>query len=125
MAIVYKGFSTFEFNKRGDSMSITNIELVKRDILNSIFTPLGSVFKNRKYGTSIPKLLMKPMMDDTIQQTEREIKRAISNEPRVSLVSLTSNADYPTKSVTFEINFIYIEEPNILQVLPLFLNYEG
>lgn len=125
MAIVYRGFSTFNFNHRGDSMSITNIELIKRDLLNAIFTPIGTIYKNRRYGTSVPNLLMKPMMADIIQQTEREIKRAILNEPRIQLVSLTNEANYENKSVTFEISFIYIEEPNIIQTLPLFLNYEG
>jgi len=125
MTIVYRGFSTFNFNQRGDSMSITNIELIKRDILNAIFTPIGTVYKNRRYGTSVPNLLMKPMMSDIVQQTEREIKRAILNEPRIQLVSLTNDIDYENKSVTFEISFIYIEEPNIVQTLPLFLNYEG
>ena len=125
MTIVYRGFSTFNFNQRGDSMSITNIELIKRDILNAIFTPIGTVYKNRRYGTSVPNLLMKPMMSDIVQQTEREIKRAILNEPRIQLVSLTNDIDYENKSVTFEISFIYIEEPNIVQTLSLFLNYEG
>lgn len=121
----FKGFSTFNFNKRGDSMSLTDVELIKRDILNGLFTPIGSVYKNRKFGTSIPFLLMKQMNDDVISKTTSEVQRILSNEPRISLVKIVTTPNKIEKSLTIEILFTYIQNPNIIQTLPLFLNYEG
>ena len=121
----FKGFSTFNFNKRGDSMSLTDVELIKRDILNGLFTPIGSVYKNRKFGTSIPFLLMKQMNDDVISKTTSEVQRILSNEPRISLVKIVTTPNKIEKSLTIEILFTYIQNPNIIQSLPLFLNYEG
>lgn len=111
----YKGFST-KFYGRCDGYGNTNVsfalkdlELIKQDLLNHIFTLKGERVMQPSFGTIIPDLLFEPL--DTIVTTivEEELSRVIREDPRVKLLNLTVSADEDKHNITASILLQYVE----------------
>lgn len=124
-AIIYKGMSTFNFVTKGDSFSLTNFELVKRDLLNAIFTKKGSVPRNRNFGTTISGLMFKPLTEELVSQIQHEIEVVIRNEPRVYAINLSLEPNFVGKSLYVKMEFGYVEAREVVDSLELNLNFEG
>ena len=62
---IYKGYSSFEFQAR-DTFLLTDVELVKLDLLNHIFTRRGERVKMAQFGTRIPDLAFEPLDQETL-----------------------------------------------------------
>jgi phage baseplate assembly protein W len=60
MAALYKGFSSYEF-ERVKEFAISDVELVKLDLLNHIYTRRGSRVMMPTFGTVIPELVFEPL----------------------------------------------------------------
>jgi phage baseplate assembly protein W len=90
MAAIYKGFS-FKAWQRNKSFVLTDVDLVKQDLLNHIWTRKGERVNYRNYGTSVQDLLFEPFDEGTIVLMNDEIRGVISFDPRVVLAS---DADY-------------------------------
>lgn len=120
---LYKGFSSYEY-KKNTIFQTTDIELVKRDLLNAIFTKLGSVPKNRSFGTSIHEYLFKPFDNLTFTAMEMEIISVIQKDPRVEMINLSREPNFPAKSITFNFTLRYVEL-NIEDVFQVTLNFEA
>lgn len=82
----FTGFSTVE--RLQAPYSLTNIDLVKRDLLNHFATPLGSRVMLPEFGTRIHDYLFDPFDDYTRNSIMEDVVRVIQTEPRVELVSL-------------------------------------
>lgn len=82
----YIGFSTV--GKKKAPFRLTDIELVKRDLLNTFNTRLGERVMRPTYGTIIFDLLFEPLDDETKALIVEDATRIINNEPRVSLIDL-------------------------------------
>lgn len=123
--VLYKGMSSFSFTKKGDSFSLTNYNLVKRDLLNAIFTKKGSVPKNRNFGTSISTLLFRPLTEEIVSQVQTEIEAVIRNEPRIYAINLNLQPNFVSKSLYVNMEFGYVETKEIVDSLELNLNFEG
>jgi phage baseplate assembly protein W len=79
------------FNTVGQSRppySLTNIELVKRDINNQFATPMGSRVMLPTYGTKIYSYLFDPFDEYTKNSIIQDATRVVQSDPRVSLVSI-------------------------------------
>lgn len=122
---LFKGFSSFEFGLSKKSMLLSDIEILKRDILNGLFTVKGSVPKNRTLGTSIPKLLMKQMTSELVSGVQQEVLDVLNNEPRISLTTLLVEPNQPTKTITVTITFTVIDIPQVQEIITLYLNFTG
>lgn len=87
MAALYKGFSTANWlaNK---SLSVSDSEAVKVDLMNHIFTRLGERVEMPGFGTRIPDVPFEPNDEETIKIIHDDILYVINYDPRVSLVSL-------------------------------------
>ena len=105
---LYKGFSTFEY-ERVKTFSINDIELVKLDLLNHIFTRRGSRVMMPQFGTSIPDLVFEPLDEFTTDALEEDLRAVIAFDPRVQLVSLDMNITPDQNSVSVNIRLFYIE----------------
>lgn len=84
---IYRGFSTANWlNTR--SLVLTNVELVKRDLLNHIYTVKGERLMMPNFGTRIPILTFEP--NDTITQkiVRDDLMEVFNYDPRVSVISL-------------------------------------
>lgn len=123
MGTIYRGFSTHEYIKN-KTFKMTDLELVKIDLLNHIFTRRGERVMMPQYGTRIPDLAFEPLDDITISVLEEDLKSVFASDPRVSLVQLTTTPNYDTNSVTATATLLYIEL-NLTDSMDLNLIFEG
>ena len=84
---------------------MTNIELVKRDLLNHFNTPMGSRVMRPDFGTRIYELLFDPFDDYTRNAIMEDVVRVIQTEPRVELVDLDVYADQQALTVLITLLF--------------------
>jgi len=82
----FVGFNTV--NQPNPPYSLTNLELVKRDILNHFATPLGSRVMLPSFGTRIYDLLFDPFDEYTRNAIIEDAVRVVATDPRVELVSV-------------------------------------
>lgn len=79
------------FNTVGNSnppYSLSNIELVKRDILNHFATSMGERVMLPEFGTRIYQLLFDPFDEYTKNAIIEDAVRVIKSEPRVELITV-------------------------------------
>ena len=61
MAIIYKGFSTYNRNKK---FSITDLDLIKQDLFNHFNIRRGEKLMNPNFGTIVWDLLFEPLTEE-------------------------------------------------------------
>jgi phage baseplate assembly protein W len=120
---LYKGFS---FQRAGNTGSfvITDVDLVKTDLLNHIFTRKGERIGLPNFGTLIPDIVFEPLDEMTIDQVKDELLEVIRYDPRVKLIDLITNPDYDSNTLHIEIRLFYIEL-NITEPFILNLQFEN
>ena len=105
---VYKGFSSFEYEAAG-TFKIVDVECVKMDLLNHIFTRRGERVMMPNFGTSIPDLVFEPLDEETLDMLESDLRFVFDFDPRVELLQLTIDPSYDTYTVTAGALLRYIE----------------
>lgn len=120
---LYKGYSTFEF-QRNKSLEINDIELVKLDLLNHIFTIRGTRVMMPTFGSIIPELAFEPLDENTIDETYSELLDIFNYDPRVEVINLTVLPDFETNSLFVVATLNYIEL-NTVDDLELNIQFEG
>ncbi len=115
--VVYIGFSTAE--RTSPPWTYQDIELVKRDLLNTLKTQRGERLMRPNYGTIIYDLLMNPFDEITRNQMVDDVTAIIEGEPRVELVSLDVNELDQTIRIDAVLNFI---PQNVSELL--FIEYD-
>ncbi len=81
MATLFKGFSTVD--KVRAPYTLTDAELVKRDLLNHFYTRQGERIMRPTFGSVIWDFLMEPQDPDTQEIIKEDIERIINSDPRV------------------------------------------
>lgn len=87
MAATFKGFSTI--GKVRAPYTVTDVELVKRDLLNEFNTRKGERVMRPEFGSIVWDMLMNPEDEFTEQEIREDIERIIAKEPRVKLNGIT------------------------------------
>lgn len=82
----FVGFNTV--NQPRPPYSLTNIELIKRDLYNHFATPMGSRVMLPGFGTRIYDFLFDPFDEETKNAIIEDAVRVVSEEPRVELESI-------------------------------------
>ena len=126
MAIVkrdkYKGFSSKSF-ERNKSYKLDDVELVKEDLKNHIFTRRGERIRMPTFGTKIPELVYEFMDDYTLVILEEELRKVFNYDPRVELLNLrlipVPNEGYV--QVYADLQYIYL---NMTDRLDLNIEFE-
>lgn len=77
------GFSTID--KRKPPFTLTDFELIKRDLLNHFSTRKGERMMLPEFGTIIYDLLMDPLDTTTKELIIEDATRIIEEEPRVAM----------------------------------------
>jgi len=67
---------------------LSDLSLVKRDLLNHIYTRVGERVMMPNYGTTIPDLIFEPLDDITVAEVKQQLTNVFNYDPRVSLVEL-------------------------------------
>lgn len=76
------GYSTIGQYK---NYTLTDDELIKRDILNSLSIRQGESLMRPLNGTSMWDFIFEPVTQEIIERIEDEVKRVIDRDPRVNL----------------------------------------
>lgn len=82
----FTGFNTV--GQPNPPYSLTNIELVKRDILNQFATSMGERVMLPTFGTKIFEMLFDPFDEYTKSAIIEDAVRVVQSEPRVDIVSI-------------------------------------
>ena len=105
---LYKGFSTANWldNKR---LTITDIEAVKIDLRNHIFTRLGERVMQPGFGTRIPDLPFEQNDKETIDIIREDLLKVIEYDPRVRLISLDIMPLPDNNTILAIVEVLYVE----------------
>ena len=82
----FVGFNTV--NQGIPPYTLTNIELIKRDINNQFATPMGSRVMLPNFGSNIYSYLFDPFDEFTKNAIIADATRVVQSDPRVQLVSV-------------------------------------
>jgi len=105
---LYIGFSSFEF-QANKTFSLSDVELVKMDLLNHIFTRKGERVYMPTFGTSIPDMLFEPLDDETLETIEDELRTVFEYDPRVEVLEMSIIPSYDNHSVVATARLFYVE----------------
>lgn len=108
MAKIYRGFSTQDWRKRR-TFSLSNIDLVKRDLLNHIYTIKGERVMMPNFGTRIPMLTFEPNDESTRQIVEDDLKEVFNYDKRVQLISLNVLSLPDNNAIIAIADLLYVE----------------
>ena len=83
----FKGFSTI--NNRKAPYTLAGSALVKRDLLNELYTKKGERLMRPNFGSIIWDLLMDPSTADLDARVEEDIKKIINRDPRAEIIDIS------------------------------------
>ena len=122
----YKGFS-FKNWQKNKSFRLTDVELVKQNLLNNLFTRPGERVGQGNYGTSIQDLLFEPFDENAVVLISDQVRNVINNDPRVILASeddFITNADFDNSVLQISARLFYVELA-LFDILDINLEFES
>lgn len=105
---LYVGFSSYEYQQR-KNFTLVDIELVKLDILNHLYTRKGERLMMPNFGTRIPDLVFEPLETLTLDIIQEDITQVVTFDPRVRLLDLVVNPMYDQNTVVASVKLLYVE----------------
>jgi phage baseplate assembly protein W len=106
------GFSTV--NRIRPPYSLTNSELVKRDLLNEFYTRLGERVMRPNFGSVIWDILMDPNTPDIVDLIKEDVEKILAREPRARLLQTRVFLQDHTARVEIEIEYVPQGDTDIL-----------
>lgn len=104
----YKGISFNQYQKNKDFL-LKNVDIVKQDLLNYIFTRKGERVMMPTFGSRIPDLLFEPLDEQTLTIIESEVLEIVDYDPRVEPINYEIEPLYDEKAVNIRIELFYLE----------------
>ena len=101
--ILYKGFSTVNRNKK---FRVTDVDLVKQDLLNHFSVRKGEKLMQPNFGSVIWSLLFEPMDDRLNQLIVDDVRRIVGYDPRLGVKNI--NITGQEHGIQIEIDLIFI-----------------
>jgi phage baseplate assembly protein W len=105
---LYRGYNSWKFDRQ-KIFRIRDIELVKTDLLNHIFTRKGERVMMPRFGTIIPEMVFEPLDEGTADIVENELEYVFNYDPRVEIEQLIVVPNYDNGSVMAIAQLWYIE----------------
>jgi phage baseplate assembly protein W len=100
----FVGFNTV--GQRTPPFSLTNIEVIKRDLYNHFATPMGSRLMLPNFGTKIHDYLFDPFDDFTKTAIIEDAIRVVQSDPRVQLVAVDVFEEDQALTVAIDLMFL-------------------
>ena len=104
----YIGYNTIDQVKK---FTLTDRELVKRDLLNSIMIREGEMPGRPEVGTNIWSYVFDPNTDDTVRKIKAEIQRLIDADPRIQAEEV--NVYAKNHNILIEMNVRILPDVNL------------
>lgn len=104
----YKGitFKGFEENK---NLRRRNVDLVKQDLLNHIFTRRSERVMMPVFGTRIQEMLMEPLDNISLSIIRNDLINVFNYDPRVELLDFEINPIIEERAIVAIAELRYIE----------------
>jgi phage baseplate assembly protein W len=109
MATLYKGFSTVD--RQFPPFSLTNVDLIRRDLINHFLTRKGERVMLPNFGSRIHDMLMEPLDDLTRNIILDDVAEVIGQEPRVELQN--TNLVELDHSIRLEVELLFLPDLSI------------
>lgn len=120
---IYVGYSSYEY-QQNKNFTLVDLELVKLDLLNHLYTRRGERLMMPNFGTRIPDLVFEPLDVMTLDIIQEDLLQVINFDPRVSLVDLVITPQYDQNTVVASVKLLYIEL-NIVDNMNINIVFEG
>jgi len=88
---MYKGFSTINKHKK---FTLTNKEIVVRNLSNMLNIKEGELPGKPEYGTTVWNYLFEPNTVDVERRVTAEIQRLIDSDPRIELDDINYHSQH-------------------------------
>lgn len=114
MATLFKGFSTVDKNRA--PYTLTDTDLIKRDLLNHFYTKKGERVMRPNFGSIIWDVLMEqdsPMLQEEIKE---DIQRIVDLDPRVELENTILYINDQTIRAEVSVKYYNIDQADILYI---------
>lgn len=105
---LYKGISTRNLESSGQLL-LTNIDIVKQDLLNHIFTEKGERLYMPTFGTRIPSLVFEPNDAEVVDIIREDLTAVFKYDPRVKLIDLTILPLPDNNAIVAIANLLFVE----------------
>ncbi len=112
MATIFRGFSTVDKVKA--PFSLSDMDLVKRDLLNEFNTRKGERVMRPNFGCIVWDLLMNPEDSFTESDIKDDITRIIDKDSRVDLVNITLFTSNHTVRAEVELRYVILNSEDTL-----------
>lgn len=106
---IYTGFSTKAMQETKKSFLVRNMECVKADLLNHIYTIPGERVMNPEFGTRISMLAFEPLDEQTVDIVREDLTKVINYDPRVSLIDMAIMPLPDNSAIIAYVDLLYIE----------------
>lgn len=120
---LYKGFSSFEFDAIKNFQQF-DVDAVKMDILNHIYTRQGERVMMPTFGSIIPEMTFEPIDETTMSIVEEELIRIVEYDPRVNLLDIQVIPLYDRNAIIATMVLRYVEL-DLVENLELNIQFEG
>jgi hypothetical protein len=102
----FKGFSTA--GKSYGNFKLYDVELVKRDLLNELYTRKGERLMSPEFGSIIWDLLFDPLLAEVVDAIREDCLRIVKKDPRLELLysEITESIDQQTLSVSLVLRYV-------------------
>lgn len=107
-APIYRGYSSVQL-KGGVDTSLTDIEIVKQDLLNEFQTRLGERVMRPGFGSIVHDLLFDLSDPRTEALVYSDADRIFRNDPRVETREINVSVDIDTHTITVEATLLFVE----------------
>jgi len=113
MAIRFKGFSTINKYKK---FTLTDYELVKRDLLNHFSIREGQLPGRPDFGTKLWNFIFEPSTTDIHRQIKSEVERIVKYDPRINLNDIVISTDENGIILELVVTIIPNINPQVLEL---------
>lgn len=107
------GYSTID---RYKSYTVTDFELIKRDLLNALNIRQGEMPGRPEVGTAMWNLIYEPQNAATVQQINAEIQRVVAQDPRISVSDINVFAQENGILIELEVDTVSGQNAELLTV---------
>ena len=86
---LYRGFSTASALKNGArSFTTRDVETIKQDLMNHIYTIRGERVMQPNFGTRIPLMAFEPLDESSLAIIKEDLTEVFTYDPRVRLLDI-------------------------------------
>ena len=103
MATLYKGFSTVNRSKK---YRITDIDLVKQDLINHYSVRKGEKLMQPNFGSIIWSMLFEPLDASLQQLIVDDVERIVGYDPRTALQNITITSQ--DQGIQIELDLLFL-----------------